>query len=116
MGNFTAEEYDVLATELQLAIDDSIFIGEAYVSEEVSETIDVILTGEIINEPGACGIYPFYVGKHWLIEKAREFVENALDAIFENWECSGTPYVSSVAPYNVKDDGECSLIVTFAFD
>lgn len=57
MGVFTAEEYDVLASELQLALDSSVFIGEAYASEDVPDTVNVLLRGEMVSEPGARGIY-----------------------------------------------------------
>lgn len=58
----------------------------------------------------------FYADKHWLTDKVREFTEKSLDSILEQWGCSDASYTSTVDFHNMRDNGECSLMMTFEFN
>lgn len=115
MSYFNEEEIVAIAGEMQLTVDDSVFVGEAYVEDDKPEVVQVHLTGEVLNEPGACGVYPFYESKDWLTDKVLSFCTRSLDDILEAWGCTDATYDANIEAQDVQDDA-CSLLVTIFFD
>lgn len=108
------EDVLVIVDKIQQAIDDSCFIGKAFIEEDEPFVICALMQKEVVNEPGACGAYPFYQSKCWLTDKVEEFLSSRIDEILDNWgeyDCLREHFIEAV---DIADDGdECRLLFSY---
>lgn len=117
MTYFNSDDMNALAGELQLALDDSCFCGEAYLSSSAPNVLCAHIKSQILNEPGACGAYPFYSSKQWLIDKVQEFVSSTVYDVMRQWNTTDASYFAATDCLLISpnDDDMCELLVKITF-
>lgn len=116
MQHLTYEDIEALMIEMQSTFDDSRYIADVYIQDDIPNTICAHFHHEMLNEPGATGAFPFYKEKTWLVNAVESFaISTALD-ILSAWNVQ-TPMTSAVEtiPVSITSDGECSILVQLSF-